>query len=150
MNINYMKYLIILIPILFSQISVFGQSRTLDNLDDVKEECEKIVNHFSKDEIAKAFEKLIDIWILPPNEITNLESQTIKQLNVARDRFGEVIGSEFVKEELIEKVLFRRIYVMKFDKHAIRLIFTFYNGKDDQWMLNGFKWDDSISALFEN
>ncbi len=145
-----MKYLVVVISILFFQVSVFGQSyKTFKNLDEMKSESKKIVDHFANEKGVEAFARLKDVWVLPLNELESLESQTIKQLNLLEGRFGEIVGSKLVNEELLENVLYRLTYVLKFEKHGLRFIFTYYNGKEDKWVLNGFKWDDSLSKLLE-
>lgn len=101
------------------------------------------------DEISVFFEKLKEIWILPSDEIDYLEEKTIKQLNILNGRFGNTISNSLVKSEYLDSLLFRLTFVIKFEYHAIKLRYTFYNGLDNKWYFNNFKWDDEISQLLE-
>ena len=104
---------------------------------------------FLKDsEFQKAFTELQIHWPLPQNELTQLESQTIKQFNMVADRFGNIIGTDFIKDKMIKDYVMRKIYVIKFEKHMIRVVFTYYKN-DHGWILNGFKWDDQFDELFD-
>lgn len=145
------KKLLIICSLLVLQNITFGQ--VIDGLADeaeIKKECQLIVDDFMNGKITVAFDKLRVLWILPENEIDYLEKQSVKQFNLVEDRFGEPIGNKFVKEELIEDIAYRVTYVLKYEKHGIRIQFMFYNGKEGQWYLNSFKWDDGLSKLFED
>jgi len=145
------KGLLICLFIIIFQNLVFSQAeKALSNQTEIKEKCQQIVDDFTKDDITSAFSKIKEIWILPEDELNNLETQSIKQLNVVEDRFGAVIGNKLVKEDLVEDVLYRLNYVVKLDYHGLRIQFVFYNGKDGKWYLNKFKWDDSLSKLFKD
>jgi hypothetical protein len=63
------------------------------------------------------------------------------------NRFGNIIGTDFIKDDIKDYVI-RKIYVIRFEKHMIRVLFTFYKN-DKSWILNGFKWDDKIDELFD-
>ena len=104
---------------------------------------------FLKDsEFQKAFTQLQQYWILPENELLQLESLTIKQFNLVSDRFGKIIGFDFIKDMTIKDYVLRKIYVLKFEKHMIRVLFTYYKN-DNGWILNGFKWDDQMEELLD-
>ena len=99
-------------------------------------------------EIQKAFTELKKYWLLPEIELTQLESQTIEQFNIVSERFGKTIGYDFIGDKTIKDYVLRKIYVIRFEKHIIRVLFTFYKN-DKGWILNEFKWDDQLEELFE-
>jgi hypothetical protein len=145
------KKILIFILVLSVQNLAFSQSdKGLVTKNEVKEKCQQIVDDFSKDDIALAFEKLRNLWILQLDELSYLEQKSIEQLNLVEDRFGNHIGNKFIKEETIDGLLYRLTYVVKFEKHGIRLVFIFYNGKGGKWYLNNFKWDDGMSKLLDD
>lgn len=118
------------------------------NEESLKDNSEQIMELLEKEKFIEAFSMLKEHWPLPENEIEQLESTTIKQFNLVADRFGKIIGHEFIKDERIKNFLLRRYYVLRFEKHAIRVLFTYYKNRNG-WMLNSFKWDDQMDELFE-
>lgn len=121
----------------------------LQNIEITKEKSQEIMDDFFKDEISLAFLKLRAIWILPADELDYLEKKTIEQMNLLGYRYGAALGTMLVKEQKIEGLLYRLTYVIKYEHHALRFLFTYYNGKDDKWFLNSFKYDDTLSELID-
>ena len=87
-------------------------------------------------------------WHLPENELDQLESLTIKQFNSVSDRFGKTKGYEFITDLKINDFLLRKVYILKFERHMIRVLFTYYNSGEG-WIINSFKWDDTIDTLLK-
>ncbi len=144
------RSLVLALTICLGQL-LFAQSKEgLNNIEEIKAQCREIVDHISNDRISVAFDSLRNIWFLPEDELDYIEQQTIEQLNLVEPRFGKCIGTKLVKEDLIEGVLYRVFFVVKYEMHGLRIQFIFYNGKGGKWYLNNFKWDDSLSKLFED
>ncbi len=120
----------------------------LNSKDELTEHSEKVMEFLNDSEFQKAFTELQNYWPLPENEVMQLESQTIKQFNMIAERFGNIIGFDFIRDEAIKDYAHKKIYVLRFEKHMIRVLFTYYNNNDG-WILNGFKWDDQFGELFE-
>lgn len=120
----------------------------LKSKEDITKYSDKIIIHIRNQEYANAFEEIHKYWPLPENELEQLESQTVKQFNLVADRFGNIIGSDFIKDKTIKDFVLRKIYVIRFEKHMIRVQFTYYRN-DKGWVLNGFKWDDDFEELFD-
>jgi hypothetical protein len=55
---------------------------------------------------------------------------------------------ELVSQATVGNSLVRYTYLHKFQNHAIRWIFTFYQATDG-WAVNGVSFDDQIDLLFE-
>ena len=119
-------------------------------LEEAKSICNEIVREFNIDNMSSAFVKIRNVLNLPDNEIDYLEKESIKQTNVIINNFGACVGHKLVSEQLIDEVYYRLVYVVKHEGHGLRLIFDFYNGKGSKWYMNSFKWDDSLSELFNN
>lgn len=132
------------------QIVAAQSKEGLNDIQEIKTHCQTIVDQIGNDKIATAFENLREIWYLPDDEMDYIEQQTIEQINLVEPRFGKFIGSQKVKEDLIDGVLYRVFYVIKYEMHGLRVQFIFYNGKGGKWYLNNFKWDDSLSKLFDD
>ncbi|PKQ62202.1 hypothetical protein BZG02_12855 [Labilibaculum filiforme] len=140
------KILFAVMAILFLQ-STKAQT-FLNSKDELSKHSEKVMNFLKDSEFQKAFTELQVYWPLPENEMKQLESQTIKQFNMVADRFGNIIGFDFIRDESIKDYAIKKIYVLRFEKHMIRVLFTYYKNNDG-WILNGFKWDDQFDELFE-
>jgi aromatic ring-opening dioxygenase LigB subunit len=101
-----------------------------------------------KADFSKTFELLQRYCPLPESEINDLEAQTSSQLQRVASRFGEIIGFEFIRNKQIKNFALQKIYVLKFERHIIRVLFTYYRNEQG-WMLNAFSWDDRFYELFE-
>jgi hypothetical protein len=131
------------------KLNVIFQTTMFEDTSAIIRECHSLTTLFMNDEISAFFEKLKEIWILPSDEIDYLEEKTIKQLNILNGRFGNTISNSLVKSEYLDGLLYRLTFVIKFEYHAIKLRYTFYNGLENKWFLNNFKWDDGISELLD-
>lgn len=103
---------------------------------------------FVEGEYKELFDELRKYWPLPPNEIDQLESQTIRYGNIFEERFGETVGYFKLKTEVIGDFARRETYLIRYGYTAIRFKITFYRHPKG-WVVNGFTWDDSFSEEFE-
>ena len=127
----------------------FGNAQTLlSSKEELTKQSDKVMMFLKNSEFENAFAEIRKYWPLPENELTQLESQTIKQFNMVADRFGSIIGTDFIKDKTIKDFVVSKIYVIRFEKHMIRVLFTYYKN-DRGWILNGFKWDDKFEELFD-
>jgi len=140
------KILFVIVSVLL--IQCIKAQTYLNNRDEISKHSEKVMKFLKDSEFQEAFTELEKYWPLPENEMVQLESQTIKQFNMVADRFGNIIGFDFIRDETIKDYAIRKIYVLRFEKHMIRVLFTYYKNNDG-WILNGFKWDDQFDELFE-
>jgi len=145
-----LSLIILIILVAFCAKPLFAQAeKGIADLDRVKEHCDEIIRSFETDEISRGFITIRKILILPEDELSYIEKETLKHLNVIEGRFGKIISSVLVSEQMIEDLVFRRIYVLKYEYHGIRIIMDFYKGKENLWFMNKFKWDDQISLLLD-
>lgn len=110
--------------------------------------ADECADAFGTGDYDAAFKLASKYWIFPISEMENLKAVTIKQLNMVRQRFGNPIGAEFIKKEQAGDSLIRYSYLIKHERHALRLIITVYSPKDI-WLLNAFSWDDEIADLLD-
>lgn len=143
-----MKKLFALVLLLFiHSLDSFSQSTYMKDKSETSDVSQKVTKLFSESKIAEAVVLLSLYWPLPQNEISSIESQTVKYLNVFNERFGKVQGIEKGKTETINDFAIREVYFIKYSNHAIRLIFIYYRGEKG-WIINSFKWDDSFEKEF--
>jgi hypothetical protein len=140
------KYLAILSTLFIIQLA--NAQNLLISKEDLTKHSEKVMMFLKDYEFQNAFAEIQKYCSLPENELTQLESQTIKQFNMVADRFGSIIGTDFIKDDTIKDYVVRKIYVIRFENHMIKVMFTYYKN-DKGWALNGFKWDDKFEELFD-
>ena len=139
---------VILFSFLVLAFNLLNAQSSLKSKNDITNHSDKVIKHMEAFDFQNAFSELQKYWPLPENEIVQFETQTIKQFNMISQRFGESIGSGFVKDLTLKDYAIKKIYVLRFEKAMVRVVFTYYQSKEG-WILNGFKWDDEVGELFE-
>ena len=137
----------VLLIFVFSVASLFAQDKYLSDDAGMENLCVKVAQLFADNEISDAFKELKPYWPLPENEMESLETKTIKYMNLISNTYDTVLGITKANEETIADIAIRKTYLVRYDYTAIRLIFTYYLGKEG-WLLNAFKWDDSFDEEF--
>lgn len=143
-----MKRLAFAICILSLAVSAAAQDPApLTTTADARKLADKAVALFQQEKFAQGYAALKPYWPLAEVEIDSLANQTTTQWPVVKQRFGASIGHEFISEKSVGKSFIQYIYIQKFERHAVRWLFTFYKPKD-QWIVNACSFDDTISAFF--
>lgn len=102
---------------------------------------------FKDEKFAKGFALLKPNWPIPTVEVDSVVNQINMQWPIVRQRFGTAVGIEFAKEETIGNSFIRYTYIHKFQNHAIKWVFVFYEPKDE-WLVNAVSYDDQYQTLF--
>lgn len=123
-------------------------AKGLDTPEQTKELCSLAAAQFGAGKIPESFNTLRDYWPLPEAELNNLSYQTTSQLEMVKGRFGNFLGSDFVRTKTAGLSFIQHTYVIKFQKHAARYMCVFYK-PEKQWVINSIIWDDSTTLLFE-
>lgn len=129
-------------------LSCFAQNGTLKSVDQTQALSKKVVDLFYQNKVDEAFEQLYPYWPLPEKEIADMALKTKDYMSLLDERFGKKIGVTKLKDEKSADIGIRETYLVRYEKNAIRMMFTYYKG-DDGWIINSFKWDDSFSLTFE-
>jgi hypothetical protein len=135
--------LLVLLALFVSTPAFAGQ---LNTPDETKALCSAVAAKMGAGDSDAAFDLLSPNWPLPPEELKQLAYQTKSKLEMVGSRFGAPLGSEFVRSEAAATSFVRHHYLVKFEKHALRLSCTFYKPKDS-WIVNTVTWDDSPDQL---
>jgi len=128
--------------------SCFAQSSVLKSEAQTQALSKKVVNLFYEDKVSEAFAQIYPYWPLPEKEIAEMETKTKDYMSLLTERFGKKIGVTKLKDEKSADVGLRETYLVRYERNAIRMMFTYYKGSDG-WIINSFKWDDSFSLTFE-
>ncbi|MFN8297187.1 MAG: hypothetical protein U0T69_13395 [Chitinophagales bacterium] len=141
----------LILPLLFFLFNTYADEsdyKTIKNTVDCKKVSARVCDLFYKDSIAVAFKEMKEYWPLPSDEIDDLQEKTIKYLNLIDERYGYKIGPVKIKDETIDTFAIKEIYLLRYEKSAIKIIFKYYD-TGHGWILNGFKWDDEYSTEFK-
>ena len=138
--------------VVFVMIACFAwagelQAKVFSTKEDAKAKVEEFMELIEANEINEAFELLGPYWIFPQEEWTDLQISTSQQMATIESRFGQTVGYDFVRAEVVGDTVLRLTYIQKRERHLIRWIFVFYKPYD-RWILNACEWDDKIEALF--
>lgn len=136
----------IILFVIFSA-NAFALDEGFLGVREMQEYCERILSHLQGGDVDSAFELIKSQWLFDPTEIDSVWEQTANQLSGLQDRFGDSFAVSEVGNERVGELLIRFTYVIKYERHVIRWLFVFYKPRT-KWILNSFKWDDSIDELF--
>ena len=144
-----MKHLIPISALCIISITLHAQDKYLSGIQDITKLSEKVLGLFAENQVSQAFLELQPYWPLPENELDDLQTKTLKYMNLFDENYGAPIGSMHVRDETIGDVALRKTYLLRYHYTAIRLIFTYYLS-DEGWLLNAFKWDSDFDEEFRN
>ena len=136
----------------FLSLTLFSnsaESKVLKSLQETAALSDTVTEMFKDNMLIEAFDLMEKYWPLPKNEIDVLKEKSVKLLNTVSDRYGDAIDYLRIRVEAILDFASRETYIIRYENHALRLIFTYYRN-DQGWMVNGFKWDDSFTDEFRD
>ena len=109
--------------------------------------CQKAADAFAEGSPKKSMDLLKSSWPLPVEEVDNLAYQSETQLKMVASRFGKNLNAEFISTRTIGNSFSQHVFIIKFEKHALRYMCTFYK-PSDAWLVNNISWDDKVTLLF--
>jgi uncharacterized membrane protein len=138
----------IIILVGFFLIAAGVQAATLDSKEAARKLTDQVMTMVASGDIEGGLILMKPYLIVPESEFNVMLEQAKLQLPIIQGRFGKTVGIEFIDEKMSGKSLLQIIQIQKFEKHAMRWRFTFYNPKG-KWVLNTFNFDDKINLLFQ-
>ncbi|MEM0967435.1 MAG: hypothetical protein AAGJ81_14910 [Verrucomicrobiota bacterium] len=134
-----------LLILLFIPIFAYAQE---DSEKAVVQLSDQFMGLVKAEEYTKAFALLQPLWPIEESTYKNLVEQTNEQMGSVKNRFGAIVGTEYIRTEKVGDSLLRLIYLQKFEKSSLRWSITFYN-PSGEWLVNSVSWDDKVGTLFE-
>lgn len=128
-------------------VPTLSQADDFATLADARKVTDRAVALFAEEKFTDGYGVLKPYWPLPAAEVDTLANQTNMQWLAVRQRFGAPVGTEFMSEAQAGSSLARFTYLLKFQNHAVRWVFTLYKPKD-RWIVNGVFTDDQLNQLF--
>lgn len=143
------RFYISLFTLFTTTFACQGLAETLPSPAAVRELTDKVIAKVVASSIEDGIRLLKPFSINPEAEIEAAIGQAKLQVPMISQRYGKVIGHEFIQEEKIGDSLIKITHIVKFEKHPMRWTFFFYKGNDG-WVMNTFFFDDNIRAIFSN
>jgi len=137
--------LILAVMVLLFATAVHGA--TLDSEEAASKLVEQIMAKVGAGDLEGGLLLAKPYLVMPESEANVLIEQAKVQMPLLQARIGKPIGAEFVAERSLGKSLYNVVYLQKFEKHAMRWRFLFYNASG-KWTLDAINFDDKIQLLF--
>ena len=132
---------------LVALLSGMVTAETLVSDKETKELSDKIMAHITKAEFQEGFNLAKPYYPIQPVELDSFVNEINREWPSLSQRYGKVLGNEFIRSERIGGSFIRYIYLQKFEKHAMAWEIKFYrSGKD--WTFNGGDYTSNIDFLF--
>lgn len=122
---------------------------TLKDATEIRKLTDRVMSRVGAGDFEGGLRIMKPYLVIPEAEFEVVVEQMKTQAPSITRRFGKSIGQEFMREDKAGESLLRIVHIHRFEKHPMRWSFFFYRGKDG-WVLNTFKFDDDIRALFPN
>lgn len=101
-----------------------------------------------KEKFQEAFNSAKPYWPIPAVEIDGIVNKINQQWPLVSQRFGNPVGTEFIRKESIGKSFIRYYYLHKFQNHAIYWRIDFYKPRQE-WKINTIVFLDTLDVLYE-
>jgi hypothetical protein len=122
-------------------------AQPLTKISDVKTLCDMFMAKLTDDDARGAFTILRPYSSVALGDFENYVSQASRVIESVRPDYGKIIGYQMIQEKNVHNAVLRYTYLLKFEKHALRWMFYFYNS-DDEWLFNEFNVDNKLKELF--
>ncbi len=124
------------------------EKQTFSTPEEARDLSKRATELFFQGEIDAAVDLVTPYWPIPDQDIDAFRQQTKQSMPVVAQRYGTPFKYLKIKEQSIDFVAFKEVYLIQYEITSIRVIFTYYEGPNGL-ILNGFKWDDNMSLEFE-
>ena len=136
--------------IILALVTIFAlniNAATLKNQSEIDNLIKKIMENLGKDEVNKSLDLMKPYVIIPDAELEAVRGQFKNQAPMLKNRFGNVIGAEFLTKKEVGKSLIQIKIIQKYERHLMGWKFIFYKN-DKGWVLNSFRTTDQIDSMF--
>lgn len=123
-----------------------GERQLLATSAEAKALCANSAALFARNKINSAFDVVKPYWPWDAQELTAVAEQGKAQLAGLEQRFGKALVAEYIGQRTAGDSLVEFAYLIKFEKHALRYLCTFYKPRE-LWKLNAITWDDDLQSL---
>ena len=137
--------LVLLLP--FMAPPAFADQKTVETMTLMRATTDQIMAKVGMGDLEGGLLLMQPLTVIPTSEFEAALGQIKLQAPMYAQRFGPPTGTEFIKEEDVGNSLSRLTYIDKFEHHVMRWQFYCYHAKAG-WVIDTFRFDDQITALF--
>jgi hypothetical protein len=120
-------------------------------LDEARQVSDAVMQEIAQGKVKAGFDRLRVHTTAAPAEVDVAARHAEAGLKAPPmlERYGNSIGSEFIRDIRVGSSLVRYIYLHKFERNALRWRVDWYRAADD-WRVVYFNFDDKVQELFGN
>lgn len=119
------------------------------SIEKARAASESVMEQMGSDNILLALDELEKFWAIGDGQFDEVQEGIMGDIAGVRERFGKAIGSVVVGEQLVKNLLYQVQGAIKYEQYGMRMVFTFYQGKDDKWYLSNMSWNDKLSEFLQ-
>lgn len=142
-----MKQILLVIFVFLIGCQLNAQSKKLRDKEDMVGFSDKFMKTFSELKYNEAVAQLKQFWPVDPADLDTLLVTIQGQMEYVNERFGSVLGYEFVSDKQVKNSLYQRIYLLKLEGTYLKFRLLFYNNGTG-WSINKFHYNDDETELF--
>jgi hypothetical protein len=124
-----------------------AQVSALPDANAVHQLADDIANHLGTGSFDAAMVLIRRHLAAPPERLKEIEIRFSTAFASAQVEFGNGIGKEMIKQGRVGDALIRDVYLVKYERGAVRWNFLFYKRKDG-WVLNEAQLEGNLNTLF--
>ena len=117
------------------------------SMEEARHFADSLMQKMGNDEMAGAFEIIAENLPLAPNDMRQLQAKAM-EMRAQASAAGKLVGSQYVRRELVADVFMRLTYVQKFERTGVVWHIIFYKPQE-RWQLHGFQWQANPGVLFD-
>ncbi|MEM1202076.1 MAG: hypothetical protein AAGN66_02485 [Acidobacteriota bacterium] len=120
---------------------------TLGSTSEASDLIRKAMDLVAAGDIPAAVAAMRPYMIIPAADIDSLQEQLEASAPATRERFGDELGMELLREEQLGSSLMKIAYLQKHEMHIVHWRFFLYRPADG-WVISTIKRDTNLEGLF--
>ncbi|RYY99182.1 MAG: hypothetical protein EOO11_05865 [Chitinophagaceae bacterium] len=109
----------------------------------ITEVCDRVVNALGREKFSESIQLIDENSVLDRADLDSLKMTMQEQFMALEPAYGRVIGSVFVREIAASGFVFKRVYLLRFQRQYLRCALTCYKGSGG-WAITHFKYDNEL------
>jgi hypothetical protein len=127
--------------------STFAQTKHPKTKEEIVAVCNKFMDAFKAGDYGLAFGTIKPYTVIEPYKLDTITGRVRTQMATAIRTYGKVNSYEEVAEKQIKGSVLRLVYLLKFDKFFLKVVFILYNNGSG-WSITSFDYSENVDELF--
>jgi hypothetical protein len=133
--------------LLFAVSSTFAQTKHPKTKEEIVAVCNKFMDAFKAGDYGLAFGTVKPYTVIEPYKLDTITGRVRTQMATAIRTYGKVNSYEEVAEKQIKGSVVRLVYLLKFEKFFLKVVFILYNNGTG-WSITSFDYSENVDELF--